>query len=170
MRTRLGLLAIATALMLTACGGNATDATTDAAATTETTAAAVATAEWDIALDMGNGVSVKVTAPATFTPGSFASNYLPGQTADLFNVEVTNSGSGAFDLSAISLAPTSGEAFCSDVLDGDNGINGAPTEPLAAGATVSFKYGIACDAKVGDPLTLGLTVGDKSVNFVGTLA
>ena len=166
MRTRLGLVAIA--LILTACGGGSSDTPSDSASATETTAAATA-ADFGTAIDLGGGVSVTISAPGTFTPGAFASNYLPGQVADLFTIDVANKGTAPLDLSSISFAPTSGTAFCSDVLDGDNGINGAPTDPVAAGATASFKYAIACDAKVGDPLALGITYSDTNLTLAGKL-
>jgi hypothetical protein len=165
MRTRLGLVAMA--LILTACGGTPA-APSDSASATESTTAATA-ADFGKAIDLGGGVSVTVSVPGTFTPGSFASNYLPGQVSDLFTIDVTNKGTAPLDLSSISFAPTSGTAFCSDVLDGDNGINGAPTDPVAAGGTASFKYAIACDAKVGDPLALGITYSDTNLTLAGKL-
>lgn len=165
MRTRLGLVAIA--LILTACGSTSA-APSDSASATDSTAAATA-ADFGKAIDLGGGISVTVSAPGKFTPGSFASNYLPGQVADLFTIDVTNKGTAPLDLSSISFAPTSGTAFCSDVLDGDNGINGAPTDPVAAGGTASFKYAIACDAKVGDPLALGITYSSTNLTLSGKL-
>lgn len=167
MRTRLGLIAVA--LVLTACGSG-TAADTSADPTDTETSAAATSADFGAPLDLGSGVTVTISAPATFTPGDFASNFLPGQVADLFIIDVKNSGTAPLDLSSISFAPTSGTAFCSDVLDGDNGINGAPTEPVAAGASTSFKYAIACDAKVGDPLALGITFGETNLTLASTLA
>lgn len=169
MRARLGLAAVA--LMLTACGssGSATDTPTDGAAATETTAAA-ASADFDSPIDLGSGVSITISAPASFTPGDFASNFIPGQTAELLTIDVKNTGTAALDLSTILFTPTSAGTFCSDVLDGDNGINGAPTEPVAAGGEASFKYAVACDAKAGDPLELAVTFGETNVSLSATLA
>lgn len=168
MRARLGILALAFAL--TACGsGPAADAPTDSAAATETSAAATA-ADFGKALDLGSGVSVTVSQPASFTPGAFASNYLPGQVADIFTIDVKNAGTTALDLSTIAFTVTSGNNFCSDVLDGDNGINGAPTDPVAAGGSVSFKFAIACDAKVGAALDLTVGFADVNASLKGKLA
>ena len=107
MRARLGIAALA--LLLSACGGGSTSgSTTDTADVAESTAAAVA-ATFGSPVDLGNGVSITISDPQSFTPGSFASNYLPGQTADLFTVDVTNSGADALDLSTITLSAMSGE-------------------------------------------------------------
>lgn len=170
MRARLGLLALATALTLTACGNSEAANDTEADVTaTETTAAATA-ADFNAPIDLGAGVSLTISAPAAFTPGDFASNFIPGQTAQLLEIEVSNTGTTALDLSTILFTPTSAGTFCSDVLDGDNGINGAPTEAVEAGASTSFKYAVACDAKVGDPLELTVTFGETNVGLAGTLA
>ena len=170
MRVRLGVLAIATALTLTACGnGGSTTDTVDEVAATETTAAAAA-ADFNAPIDLGAGVSLTISAPAAFTPGDFASNFIPGQTAQLLEVAVSNTGDKALDLSTILFTPTSDGAYCSDVLDGDNGINGAPTEPVAAGASTSFKYAVACDAKAGAPFELTVTFGETNVGLEGTIA
>jgi hypothetical protein len=62
-----------------------------------------------------------------------------------------------------------GNKNCVDVLDGDSNINGQPTEMLAAGAQVSFIYGLACDAKIGDPLNLSVAINDKVIAVNGKL-
>lgn len=168
MRARLGLVALA--LVLTACGSSTpTDAPSDGANPTETTEV-VSKSNFAAPIALGAGVSVIISKPAAFTPGDFASNYLPGQTANLFTIDVKNAGKSALDLSAVLFTPTTGGASCIDVLDGDNGIVGAPTEPVAAGGSVSFKYAIACDAKAGAPLELGIIFGDVNSTLTGTLA
>jgi hypothetical protein len=168
MRPHLGLVVVA--LVLTACGSTAPAAgPSDEAAATETSAAATA-AQFGAPLDLGSGVAVTISAPASFTPGDFASNYFPGQVAQLFTVAVENKGTAALDLSTVTFAATSSGNFCTDVLDGDNGINGAPTDPVAAGGSVSFKYAVACDAKVGDPIELGIVFGDTNAALTGKLA
>ena len=167
MRARLGIVALA--LLLSACGSGSETASSDVPDATESTTAAVA-ASFAAPVDLGNGVSITISEPASFTPGDFASNYLPGQTADLFTVDITNSGADALDLSTITLSAMSGANVCMDVLDGDNGINGAPTDPVAPGATSSFKYGIACDAKAGDDLAITVAVGETNIALKGALA
>jgi hypothetical protein len=85
-------------------------------------------------------------------------------------MNVTNGGTTDLDLSTLSLVVESGAAFCSEVLDGDSGINGAPLEALAAGASTSFKYGVSCDAKKGAPLNLKIDFGSNVIAVEGTLA
>jgi len=168
MRARLGLLALA--LVLTACGSSTpADSTPESGDPSESTAV-VTTEDFAAPIDLGDGVSVIISVPVAFTPGDFASNYLPGQTSNVFTIDVANSGKSALDLSTVLFTPTSGGNFCIDVLDGDNGIVGAPTEPVAAGGSVSFKYAIACDARPGDPLELGIVFGDVNSTLAGQLA
>lgn len=168
MRARLGLVALA--LVLTACGGStATDAPSDSANPTESTAV-VSKSAFATPIDLGAGVSITISQPTGFTPGDFASNYFPGQTANVFTIDVKNAGKSALDLSTVLFTPATGGTSCIDVLDGDNGIVGAPTEPVAAGGAVSFKYAIACDAKAGAPLELGIIFGEVNTTLAGTLA
>ncbi len=169
---RIPVAITALALTLAACGGS--PSTAPASSATDSASAVASSSALSAALgassDLGNGVSVTVTAPTHFTPGSFASNFAPGQVPNIVTITVANKGTSPLDMSSVIITPTSGANSCSDVLDGDNGINGAPTDPLAAGASAAFKFGIACDGKVGNPLTVGVQVGDKSVEFTGTLA
>jgi hypothetical protein len=53
---------------------------------------------------------------------------------------------------------------------GDLDINGAPTEALKAGAEVTYKYGVGCQAAVGDPLSLTVRIGESTVAVDGKLA
>ena len=121
-------------------------------------------------LDLGNGVALTVSIPASFTPTIFASNFVKGQVANVFSIDVKNGGTAALDLSSLSLVVESGTASCAEVLDGDSGINGAPLDPLAAGASTSFKYGVGCAAKKGVPLNLKITYGANLIAVKGTLA
>lgn len=174
MRARLGILAIAT-LTLAACGSTSTSSTTSdstsGASTQPSSSASVAasSATFDQAFDLG-GASVTISSPKSFTPGAYASNFMPGQVAELLTVDIANKGTSPLDMTTILLSATSGQNGCSDVLDGDNGINGAPTDPVAAGGHTTFKYGIACDGKVGDPLDLNVSFGNQSVDLTGKLA
>jgi predicted small lipoprotein YifL len=157
-------------LSLTACGNKTPKALPASEQSVGAKAEVTATIGFDTPLDLGNGVSLTVSVPTSFTPTIFASNYLKGQVANVFSMNVTNGSSADLDLSTLSLVVESGSAFCSEVLDGDSGINGAPLESLAAGASTSFKYGVACDAKKGVPLNLKITFGSNLIAVAGTLA
>lgn len=175
MRARLAIptLAIALSLGLSACGGGSTSASSGADATASASASATPTGvqgTFDKAQDLGGGVSVTVSAPASFKPGQYASNYIPGQVANIFTITIANTGKGPLDPTSVLFTSTSGGSACNDILDGDNGINGAPTAPVAAGASASFKIGVACDAKAGDPIDLTVSVGEKSVDITGKFA
>jgi len=157
-------------LSLTACGNKAPKALPASEVAAVEEVAPTATISFDSPLDLGDGVSLTVATPVAFTPTIFASNYLKGQVANVFSMDVTNGGSSDLDLSTLSLVVESGSAFCSEVLDGDSGINGAPLETLAPGASTSFKYGVTCDAKKGVPLNLKITFGSNLIAVAGNLA
>jgi hypothetical protein len=131
--------------------------------------APTATVGFGSSLDLANGVNLTFTEPVHFVPTKFASNYQKPQIPNKFEVTVVNGGAKVLDLATVSIATKSGTNTCVDVLDGDNGINGAPTDTLKPGATVTFTYGIACMAKIGDPLELTASFGGSVVGVTGTL-
>ncbi len=170
MKKSLTAVLVIGALVLTSCGGKKADSTAAATATPTTSAAPSASGGFGSALALGSGVTLTISAPKTFSPGTFASNYLPGQAANVFDVTLKNAGTTAIDPTTISLAASSGSNTCTDVLDGDNGVAGAPTDPIAAGATANFKYAIGCDAKAGAPLRLDITIGTATASIDGKIA
>ena len=129
----------------------------------------VAAVGFGSSLDLPNGIKLTFTEPVHFTPTKFASNYQKPQIPNKFEVAVVNGGTTALDLATISFAAKSGTNTCVDVLDGDNGITGAPTDSLKSGGNVTFTYGIACFAKIGDPLELTATFDGSVVAVSGTL-
>lgn len=131
--------------------------------------APTATVGFGSSLDLPNGVKITFSEPVHFTPTKFASNYEKPQIPNKFEVIVVNGGTKALDLATVSISSKSGSNTCVDVLDGDNGINGAPTDMLSPGATVKFQYGIACIAKIGDPLELAASFDGSFVGVSGTL-
>ena len=157
-------------ISLTACGNKAPKERPASEATVVEEVEATATIGFDSPLDLGDGVTITVSAPSSFTPTIFASNYVKGQVANVFSVDVKNEGTADLDLSVLSLVVESGTAFCAEVLDGDSGITGAPLEAVAAGSSASFKYGIGCDAKKGAPLNLKITLGTNVIEVDGALA
>jgi predicted small lipoprotein YifL len=161
---------VVASLSLTACGNKAPKDRPASEAAAVEVVEPTKTISFDSPLDLGSGVSLTVATPAAFTPTIFASNYIKGQVANVFSMNVTNGGTADLDLSTLSLVVESGAAFCSEVLDGDSGINGAPLEALAAGASTSFKYGVSCDAKKGAPLNLKITFESNVIAVEGALA
>jgi hypothetical protein len=133
-------------------------------------AAPVATIAFDTPLDLGGGVFVTVSAPSRFTPTIFMTNVdQKPKSANKFNVTIKNGGTAPLDFTTVSLIAASGENVCFDVL-GDLDINGAPTEPLAAGATATYAYGVGCQAAAGEPLSLSVQIGESKVAVEGKIA
>jgi hypothetical protein len=132
--------------------------------------APTATIGFDSPLDLGGGVFVTVSAPSRFTPTTFMTNVdQKPKTSNSFDVIIKNGGKTDLDFTTVSLQAASGANVCFDVL-GDLDINGAPTEPLKAGAEVTYKYGVGCQAAAGDPLTLTVRIGESKVQVDGKLA
>jgi hypothetical protein len=132
--------------------------------------APTATIGFDSPLDLGGGVFVTVSAPSRFTPTTFMTNVdQKPKTSNSFGVIIKNGGKTDLDFTTVSLQAASGANVCFDVL-GDLDINGAPTEPLKAGAEVTYKYGVGCQAAAGDPLTLTVRIGESKVQVDGKLA
>lgn len=170
MKKSLTVILVIGALVLTGCGKKSVNASSTPTPTATATAAPAASGGFGSAIALGSGVSLTISAPKSFSPGTFASNYLPGQVANVFDVTVKNSGTAAIDPTTISLAARSATNTCTDVLDGDNGVSGAPTDPIAAGATANFKFAIGCDAKAGAPVHFDITVGTSTASIDGKIA
>lgn len=158
----------ASATLLTSCGGSSKEAAPEAVV--EETQAPVATIAFGSPLELGAGLKITLSTPEHFTPGKYASNFVKGQVANKFKVTVNNSGSTDLDPTTIVIGSSAGGKNCVDVLDGDAGIEGAPAEMVKPGATITFNYGVACSAKVGDPLNLTVSLGSDLVAVDGKLA
>jgi hypothetical protein len=174
MNKKLLTLLGASLLILTACGGGSTEGT-DVANGENQELVEVGGSDVSGAvggdLDLGDGVTLKLSEPQNFTPGIFASNYVKGQTANLFEATITNGGSNALDWATVSfVTTTTGAGACPEVLDGDNGVNGQPMGTLAAGSSETFKFGVACDTKPGAELNVAISVGGKIAEVKGKLA
>jgi len=165
------VLGMITAIALTGCAKKENGLNTnpgDASEFTEAIAPTVTTG-FGAPLDLGTTLTITFEENSAFTPGSFASNYQKGMVSNKFDITVTNKTSEPLDLATMAIAMKSGTDTCVDILDGDNNINGAPTDPLAAGATTTFTYGIGCLAKVGAPLELEVSLNSDVVGVTGTL-
>jgi len=165
------ILGLAASISLTGCGKSDTGLNTNPGDASEfvDTAAPTAATRFGSPLDLGADLTITFQENAKFTPGAYASNYQKGMAANKFDVTVQNKGSNSIDLANMVISMTSGTDTCVDILDGDNNINGAPTEPLAAGASATFTYGVGCLAKVGAPLDLTVSFNEAVVAVAGTL-
>lgn len=132
-------------------------------------AAVTATTGFGAPLSLGSNAVVTFAENVSFKPGDYASNFQKGMVANKFDVTIENKGTEELDLSGISITPSSADSTCVDILDGDNNINGAPTEPIAAGTSTTFTFGVGCIAKVGEPLDLSVSIGDDVVSVTGKL-
>ena len=156
------------ALSLSACGGGTETETTTAAegeALVNTVEEeAQAKGAFDTAVVTPDKNSFTVSSPAKFTPGKFAAGQLPGQVNQRFNITVSNGSGAELDLATLIIKGTTVAGACVDIFDGDAKMDGAPQTPLAAGASISFAWGISCPGAPGDELTVVLT--NNAVNVV----
>ena len=121
-------------------------------------------------LKLSDSVSIKFENLMSFAPSKFASNYEKGMVANKFDVTIKNNGTTDLNLTDVSFAIKSNDYICVDVLDGDNGIDGSPTDVIKPGATSLFTYGTGCKTKKGDPLKITATIGNSIVGVETNLA
>ena len=171
MRFRLPIAIAIMALTLTACGGGDSKGSTETDAQVTKQAEVVSSGAFGSAVEVSTGVTVTLDGMADFTPGKFATGYVPGDKAVTFDVTVNNGSAAEIYASSLALTATSGDNGCVEVFDGDNGLEGAPSDPIAAGASSSFKWAITCGAaKSGDPLKVELSFdGATAIEVSGTL-
>jgi hypothetical protein len=157
-------LAIALALTLSACGGTDKAATVDdQSLVTTVEETPQATGGFDAPVVTPDKVSYTLSSPANFTPGKFASGMLPGQINERFNLSVTNGSTAELDLATLIVKGSTTTGACVDIFDGDNKMEGAPTTPLAAGATATFSWGVSCPGKSGEDISVVLANGEVNV-------
>jgi len=165
-------LAIALALTLSACGGSDQAATVDdQTLVTTVEEKPQASGGFDAPVVTPDKVSYTLSSPAHFTPGKFASGMLPGQINERFNLSVTNGSAADLDLAILIVKGSTTTGACVDIFDGDNQMEGAPTTPLATGATATFSWGLSCPGKSGDDISVVLANGEVNViSVTGKLA
>lgn len=155
-------------LLLTACGGKAEEASIseeEGQALIETVEEAPqATGGFDSPVVTPDKISYTLSSPSHFVPGKFASGHLPGQLNEKFTVSITNNSATAIDLATLIVKGSTLTGECVDIFDGDNVMEGAPTEPLAPGASTSFGWGLSCPGKAG--VDLSVVLSNAGVNFV----
>jgi hypothetical protein len=156
------------ALTLTACGGESDSVTTTAEegqALVEVVEEAVqASGGFDAPVVTPDKVSYTLSSPSKFTPGQFASGMLPGQINERFNLSVTNGSAAELDLATLIVKGSTTTGECVDIFDGDNQMEGAPTTPLAAGASAKFSWGLSCAGKAGEDISVVLSNG--TINLI----
>ena len=154
------------ALSLTACGGSKSSSSSgksDETLVTQPTAQAQASGGFDNAITTPDKNSFTLSSPQAFTPGKFATGMVIGQTFNRFSVTVKNGGSQPLDLTALIVKGTTTGGECVDIFDGDNKMEGAPQEPLAAGTSLTFAWALSCAGKSGDDLTVTLFNGESAL-------
>ncbi|MDP1851604.1 MAG: hypothetical protein Q8K48_04225 [Candidatus Planktophila sp.] len=162
-------------LLLTACGGKAAESTTTTeegqALTEPVETTPQATGGFDAPVITPDQVSYTLSSPTNFETGQFAAGQLPGQLNEKFTVSVTNNSAAALDLATLIVQGSTAAGTCADIFDGDNAMEGAPTNPLAVGATKVFDWGLSCPGAVGDEFTVALSnAGANIVEVKGKLA
>ena len=151
-------LTIALALTLSACGGGDEVAQVDdQSLVTEVEEAPQASGGFDAPVVTPDKVSYTLSSPANFTPGKFASGMLPGQINERFDLSVTNGSAAELDLATLIVKGSTTTGECVDIFDGDNQMEGAPTTPLAAGASAKFSWGLSCPGKSGEDISVLLS-------------
>jgi len=151
-------LTIALALTLSACGGGDEVAQVDdQSLVTEVEEAPQASGGFDAPVVTPDKVTYTLSSPANFTPGKFASGMLPGQINERFNLSVTNGSAAELDLATLIVKGSTTTGECVDIFDGDNQMEGAPTTPLAAGASAKFSWGLSCPGKNGEDISVLLS-------------
>lgn len=162
-------------LILTACGGNSTESSTtteEGQALTETVETAPqATGGFDAPVLTPDKVSYTLSSPSNFETGQFAAGQLPGQLNEKFTVSIVNNSAADLDLATLIVQGSTAAGVCADIFDGDNAMEGAPTDPLAVGASTTFDWGLSCPGTVGDEFTVVLSnAGVNVVEVTGKLA
>ena len=151
-------LTIALALTLSACGGSDEAAQVDdQSLVTEVEEAPQASGGFDAPVVTPDKVTYTLSSPANFTPGKFASGMLPGQINERFDLNVTNGSAAELDLATLIVKGSTTTGECVDIFDGDNQMEGAPTTPLAAGASAKFSWGLSCPGKNGEDISVLLS-------------
>ena len=157
-------LTIALALTLSACGGGDEVAQVDdQSLVTEVEEAPQASGGFDTPVVTPDKVSYTLSSPANFTPGKFASGMLPGQINERFDLNVTNGSAAELDLAILIVKGSTTTGECVDIFDGDNQMEGAPTTPLAAGASAKFSWGLSCPGKSGEDISVVLSNGSVTL-------
>ena len=162
-------------LLLSACGSKTAESSTTTeegqALTENVETAPQATGGFDAPVVTPDKVSFTLSSPSHFATGKFAAGQLPGQLDQKFTLSITNNSAADLDLTTLIVMGSTSAGVCADIFDGDNAMEGAPTDPLAVGASTTFGWGLSCPGAVGDEITVALTnAGVSIVEVKGKLA
>lgn len=157
-------LVITLALTLSACGGSDKVAQVDdQTLVTTIEQAPQASGGFDAPVTTPDKVSYTLSSPSGFTPGKFASGMLAGQINERFNLNIVNGSAADLDLATLIVKGSTTTGICVDIFDGDNQMEGAPTTPLAAGASTKFSWGLSCPGKNGEDVSVILSNGTSNL-------
>ena len=116
-------------------------------------------------------MSYTLSSPSHFVTGQFAAGQLPDYANEKFTVSITNNSAAPLDLATLIVTGTTTAGVCVDIFDGDNAMEGAPTDPLAVAASTTFVWGLSCPGKAGDEVSVALSnAGVTFVEVTGKLA
>lgn len=119
---------------------------------------------FDSPLALPDGTSFTLSSPSAFSPGKFASGQIKGQKYVEFKISVENGGKNALDLSTLIVTGVTPAGNCADIFDGDNKVNGAPQEPLAAGQSIDVNWALSCPGATG--AKLDVTLQNNGANLI----
>jgi hypothetical protein len=125
-------------------------------------------------IDLGNGLILNVTDPATFNAKDFESLGVEGLPM-IMDITVTNKGSKEADIASFSIIQSAFDSdaalSCSDVFEEASGVVGLPMETiLAPTKSLTFKWAIVCPTTKGDGLHLTFSVtGEEQITLDSTV-
>lgn len=125
-------------------------------------------------IDLGNGLTLNVSEPASFEAKDFASLGVEGLPM-IMDITVSNKGSKSADIASFSIIQSAFDAdaslSCSDVFEEASGVVGLPMDTvLAPSKSVTFKWAIVCPTTKGDGLHLTFSVtGEEQITLDSTV-
>ena len=161
----------AAALLLSGCASGSSSSSSGTTYVPPVQESAKVTGGFDSPLSLPDGSSFTLSSPSIFTPGHFASGQLKGQKYEGFKISVVNNTKAALDLSTLIVSGQTEAGACADIFDGDQKVNGAPTEKVAIGATVEVDWALSCPGSAGSKFDVTLqNNGTNLIQATGKLA
>ena len=125
-------------------------------------------------IDLGNGLILNVTDPATFNSKDFESLGVEGLPM-IMDITVTNKGAKAADIASFSIIQSAFDSdaslACFDVFEEASGVVGVPMDTvIPPSKSVTFKWAIVCPTTKGDGLHLTFSVtGEEQITLDSTV-